>query len=89
MKELEEQRTCVKFFCKLGINFTQTFQLLNQIYGEDFMSRKQCYEWFRRFKKGRMSVGEDPMHGRLSTSTNDEHVEIVHTVICGNRSLTV
>ena len=64
MKELEEQRVCVKFCCKLGKNFTETFQLLNQAYGEDCMGRTQCYEWFKRFEKGRMSVGEDPRPGR-------------------------
>ena len=32
MKELEEQRVCVKFCCKLSKNFTETFQLLNQGY---------------------------------------------------------
>jgi hypothetical protein len=32
------------------------------------MSRKQCYEW-KRFKEGRMPVGEDPRPGRPSTST--------------------
>jgi len=65
MKELEEQRVCVKFCCKLGKNFTATFQLLNLAYGEDCMSRTQCYEWFKRFKVGRMSVGEDSRPGRL------------------------
>jgi hypothetical protein len=54
MKELEEQRMCVKFCCKLGKNFTETFQLLNQAYKEDCMSQTQCYEWFKRFKEGRM-----------------------------------
>jgi hypothetical protein len=37
MKELEEQRVCVKFCCKLGKNFTETCQLLHQAYGEDCM----------------------------------------------------
>jgi len=49
MKELEERVcvcVCVKFCCKLDKNFTETFQLLNQAYGEDYMSRMQCYEWF-------------------------------------------
>jgi hypothetical protein len=40
MQELEEQRVCVcvcvcvcvKFCCKLGKNFTETFQLINQAY---------------------------------------------------------
>jgi len=38
VKELEEQRVCVKFCCKLGKNFTETFQLIDQAYGEDCMS---------------------------------------------------
>jgi len=80
---------CVKFCCKLGKNFTETFQLLNQIYGEDCISRTQCYEWFKRFKEGRKLVGDDPRPGRLSTSTNDDHVERIHAVIRGNRHLTV
>jgi len=37
-KELEE-RVRVKFCCKLGKNFTETFQLLNQAYGEECMNR--------------------------------------------------
>jgi len=93
MKELEERvrvrvRVCVcthaKFCCKLGKNFTETFQLLNQVYGKDCMSRTQCYEWFKHFKEGRMSVREDPRPGRPSTSTNDDHVKRVrgnHRVI--------
>jgi len=53
------------------------------------MSRTQCYEWFKRFEKGRMSVGEDPRPGRPSTSTDDDHVDRVRAVIRGNRRLTV
>jgi len=36
-----------------------------------------------------MSVGEDPRPGRHSTSTNDDLVERVRTVVRGNRCLTV
>jgi len=89
MKELEEQCVCVKCCCKVGESFTETFQLLNQAYGEDCMSWMQCYEWFKHFKEGRMSVGEDPRPGRPSTSTNDDHVDTVCAVIHGNRRLTV
>ena len=39
------------------------------------MRRTQCYDLFKRFKEGRMSVGEDPRLGRPSTSTDDDHVE--------------
>ena len=36
-----------------------------------------------------MSVGEYPRPGRLSTSTNDDHVKRVHAVIHENCCLTV
>jgi len=53
------------------------------------MSQTQCYEWFKCFKEGRMSVGEDPRPGRPSTSPNNDHVERVCAAIHGNHSLTV
>ena len=53
------------------------------------MSRTQCYEWFKRFEKGRMSVCEEPSPGRPSTSTDDDHVERVRAVIRGNCGLNV
>ena len=74
--------------CKLGKNFAETVQLLNQAYGEDCMSRKQCYEWFKRFKEGRMSIGEDLSLERLVTLTNDDHVGRVRAVIRVNHHLT-
>jgi hypothetical protein len=48
-----------------------------------------AFKGLKRFKEGRMSVGEDPKPGRLCRSTNDDHVERLHAVICGNRRLTV
>ena len=90
MKELEEQRAfCVKFCCTLGKNFTEIFHLLNQAYGGNCISRTQSYEWFKRFKQGRMLVSEDPRPGRPSTSINVDHVERDRAVICGNRRLTL
>jgi len=80
---------CVKFCAKLDKNFTETFQLLNQAYGEDCMSRMQCYEWFKHFKQGRMSVGEDPRPGQPTAETNDDHFDRVCAVILGNCRLTV
>ena len=79
---------CVKFCCKLGKNFTATFQLLDQADGEDCMSRTQCCEWCKRFKWGRMPVGEDLRPGRPSALPNGDHVEGICAVIRGNRRLT-
>jgi hypothetical protein len=81
MKDLEEQHVCIKFCFKLAKTFTETFQMLKQAYGEDCLSRTQCYEWYQHFKSGRTSTEDDPKPGRLSTSMNDDLVEKVRTVI--------
>jgi transposase len=89
MKDLEEQRVCMKFCFKLGKTFTETFQMLQQAYGEDCLSRTQCYEWYQRLKSGRTSIEDDPKSGRPSSSTGDDHIEKVRSVIRENRRLTV
>ena len=89
MKDLEEQCVCVKFCFKLGKTFTETFQMLKQVYGEDCLSRTQCREWYQRFKSGRTSNEDDPKTGRPSTSMDDDHVKKVLAVIRQNRRLTV
>jgi hypothetical protein len=84
MKDLEEQRVCVKFCLKLATTFTETFQMLKQAYGEDCLSRTQCYEWYQCFKPGRTSTKDNSKTGRPSTSTYDDHVEKVCGVIREN-----
>jgi len=88
MKDLEEQCVCVKFCFKLGKTFTETFQILQQAYEEDCLSRTQCYEWYQRFKSGRTSIKDDPKSGRPS-SMDDDHIEKVRSVTRENRRLTV
>jgi len=63
--------------------------MLQQAYGEDCLSRMQCYEWYQRFKSGRMSIEDDPKSGRPSSSMGDDHIEKVRSVICENRRLTI
>jgi hypothetical protein len=88
MKNLEEQRVCMKLCLKLAKPFTETFQILKQVYGEDCSSHTQCYEWYQHFKSGRMSTEDDPKTGWPSMSTDHYHVEKVRAVIRENRRLT-
>ena len=89
MKELEKQRVCVKFCFKLGKTCTETFQTLQQAYGEDCLCHMQCHEWYQHFKSGRTSVENDPKSGQPSTSMDNDHVEKVLAMIHQNRRLTV
>jgi len=51
MCESTEQRICIKFCFKIGKTTTETYQLLQQAYGEDAMGRTQVFDWFCRFKE--------------------------------------
>ena len=53
MCESTEQRICIKFCFKIGKTTTETYQLLQQAYGEDAMGRTQVFDCFHRFKEGR------------------------------------
>jgi len=89
MKDIEEQRVCVKFCLKVGKTFTETFQMLQQAYGEECLSRTQCYELYERFKSCRTSIENDPKSGRPSSSTGGDHIEKVRSVIRENRRITL
>jgi len=44
MCESTEQRICIKFCFKIGKTATETYQLFQQAYGEDAMSRTQVLD---------------------------------------------
>lgn len=52
------------------------------------MDRTQYYEWFNRYEHVRISLDTDLKPGQTSTSTDDNHVEIVRAVIPVNRPFT-
>jgi len=54
-----EQRVNVKFCVKLRKSATKTYDLLKKVYGDEYLSRTQVFEWFKRFKGGREEIGDD------------------------------
>jgi len=84
-----EQCICIKFCFKIGKTTMETYQLLQQAYGQDAMGHTQVFDWFRRFKDRRTSVESDPRLGWPSTLRNEEMIAKVRTIVCNNRRLTV
>ena len=53
MCESMEQHICIKFCFKIRKTATETYELLQQVYGEGAMGHTQMFDWFRRFKEGK------------------------------------
>ena len=51
-----EQRANLKFLAKLGKTPSESFAMLQQVYGEETMSCTRAFEWHKRFKEGREEV---------------------------------
>jgi hypothetical protein len=60
MDVLKEQRVCIKFCEKLGETATETYEMLQQAFGETALSRSKTSEWYSRFKNGSTSIDDDP-----------------------------
>ena len=56
MAEVDEQRVCIKFCVRVGKTGSETFEMLKQAFGDSCMSRSRTFEWFERFKNGRIRL---------------------------------
>ena len=54
-----EERYAIKFCFKLGKNATETYGMLQTVFGASCMNRVSVFEWHKRFKEGRESVRDD------------------------------
>ena len=84
-----EQRINLKFFVGLGKTPTEAPKLLQEVSGDDTMSRTCLFEWHRRFKERRDQVEDDHRSGRPSISRTDENVERVRQKVRSDSRLTV
>jgi len=81
---------CVReILFEIGKNLYEDFSDVATGFGEDCLSRKQCYEWYHRFESGRTSIEDDSKSGRSSSSKGDVHIEKLRSVICENLRLTI
>jgi hypothetical protein len=60
MSTLSEQHVHVKICFKLGKTFTEAFEMLQNVFGDETMSCTRTYEGCRRFKDGRTLTEDDP-----------------------------
>jgi len=84
-----EQRINLKFLVRLGKTPTKALKLLQEVYGDDTMSKTRLFEWHRRFKEGKEEVEDDHRNGRPSTSRTEENVQRVREKVRTDCHLTI
>ena len=76
-----EQRANIKFCIKICKTFTETFELMNKVYGDDCLSRARVHEWFTRFRDGHEDINDDEHMGRPKSVTTENSIENVREFI--------
>jgi hypothetical protein len=59
MDVLKEKGVCITFCQKLGKTDTETYEMLQQAFGETALSWSKTFEWYSRFKNGHTSIDDD------------------------------
>jgi hypothetical protein len=73
MSVVKEQRICIKFCFKLSKTAAETHKMLEKEFGNNAIGLTKTYEWFMRFKNGRLPVDDDDRSGRPLTGTTTEN----------------
>jgi transposase len=63
--------------------------MLLKAFKEEVLSQARVYKWFSRFKRGDMSLEDQPRSGRSSTNRTDENIQKIHDVIMFDHRRTI
>jgi transposase len=84
-----EQRVNINFCVKLGKRPTETYEMLQSVFGDEALSRSSILEWFKRFKDGREDLQDDARSGRPSTSRNTDKIVNVREMVTQDLRFTL
>ena len=84
-----EQRINIKFLVKLGKNGPEIHQMLQQVYGEDALKERTVFKWVHCFWEGHKDPKDGARSGHPSTSSGNENIDRVCSVVLSDCQLTV
>ena len=59
-----EERYAIELFFKLGGNATEKYGMIQTAFWPSCINRASVFEWYKRFKEGRLSVRDNERCGR-------------------------
>lgn len=87
MNEKLKQRACIKFCFNLKKSASETHKMIQEVFKDRALGRTQVFEWYVRFKAGKLD--DDERSGRPSTSTTPEKIAQIQKCIREDRRQTI
>ncbi|XP_023243661.1 FERM, ARHGEF and pleckstrin domain-containing protein 1-like [Centruroides sculpturatus] len=84
-----EQRAVIKFYTKLGTSATETFKMMQKMYGSVCLSRSKTFEWHKRFLEGRQSLEDDKCVGRPITVQTADSIQKLQEFVSNDCNATL
>jgi hypothetical protein len=84
-----EQQVNIKFCAQLCKRPTETYDILQTLYGDEGISHSSVSEWFKQFKGGREDLQDYPRSEGTSTSRNADTIADVHEMVTRDRRLVL
>jgi transposase len=79
----------IKFFVKEGLMPYEIHTKFIKVYGDSSPSFSTIKKWAAEFKRGHISLEDDPSEGRPKSATPPEIIEQVHDMVLDDRQIKV
>ena len=79
--ERQHFRAMILYDFKSGLNQAQSLERLAQVFGDLITSHATVFNWFAEFKRGRTSLEDEEMSGRLSTAVTEDNIDAVEKMV--------
>lgn len=79
----------IKFLIKLKKSASDCLKLLQEVYGENVVSRMRVSEWQKLFATGRENVADDERPGHHVTTTTEQNIVKISEIVRNDRRLSI
>ena len=77
VSEKDQIRSVILFLYKTNKTAKETHQQICNVFGNDSITLKSIYNWFKRFDSGLTDLDDEPRSGRPSVVNNDQLIVLV------------
>ncbi|GFX34316.1 protein GVQW3 [Trichonephila clavipes] len=80
-----DKRAVIKFYAKFGKSASETYQFMEQVYGDCCLSGSNFFVWHKRFLDGSDTEEDGQRSGRPISSRTPELIEKVQNFVANDR----